>query len=82
MYYAMKKVAICFWIVAAILLIWSLRVIWREAPFQEPILIYILLAIPVLLGCMALTLTLVSKALLEQTISSMNMISKKQNKDK
>ena len=80
MEYVMKRVAACFWIAAAILLIWTLRFILREAP--EPIFHYLLLAIPVLLGCMALTLTLVSKALMEQTLSSMNMISQKQNKDK
>lgn len=75
MCYVLKKVGIILWIIALLCLIGSIKLLVEEDLFLVPVAAYILIAIPILFASIALTLTLVSKALEEQSVSTMNMIS-------
>lgn len=82
MYYVLKKTGIVFWIIALFCLIFSIKLLVRDELFLVPVAAYILIAIPTIFAGIALTLTLVSKALEEQSISAINLISGHSPKEK
>lgn len=82
MYYVLKKTGIVFWIIALFCLIFSIKLLVRDELFLAPVAAYILIAIPTIFAGIALTLTLVSKALEEQSISAINLISGHSPKEK
>lgn len=75
MYYVLKRAGIVFWIIALLSLVCSIKLLVEEELFLVPVAAYILIAIPILFASIALTLTLVNKALEEQSISAINLIS-------
>ena len=88
MEYTIKKVSNVIWILAVLSLIYSFILfldtlhLLGHYTFEEYVILYLVIAIPCLFIGIALTLTLVSKALREITISTMNMLDEQKKNSK
>ena len=79
MEFKIRKVSYVFWILAVLSVIWAfIAFVDRAAIYRHSdegyIILFLVFAVPCLFTGIALTLTLVSKALMEISISTMKML--------